>query len=149
MRTMSFATVTTPPRRILVLSAATLLAAAIAVTAAPTAAHAQAGRRLCMYVNGERTEEQSTRYVVVDYKKDGKCPSIDPEKYPTLNSYVNPVPKATCEEISAEVEYESKYYGDLCNFLTNDIVYTLLKRDSQPFHVLEDLSNHGHVRNFR
>jgi hypothetical protein len=146
---MSFTTVTTPPRRTLVLSAATLLAAAIAVTAAPTAAHAQAGRRLCMYVNGERTEDQKTRYVVVDYKKDGKCPSIDPEKYPTLNSYVNPVPKATCEEISAEVEYESKYYGDLCNLLTNDIVYEILKRDGQELRIVLDVRNHGHVKNFR
>ena len=83
---MSF---TIPPlRRALVLSAAATMVAtaAFAMMTATPSARAQAGRRLCMYVNAERTDDQKTRYVVVDYKKDGKCPSIDPDKYPTLNS---------------------------------------------------------------
>jgi hypothetical protein len=148
MGAMSFAM--PPLRRTLALSAAATMVAtaAFAMTAVTPSAQAQAGRRLCTYVNGERTQDQKTRFVVVDYKKDGKCPPIDPEKYPELNSYVNPVPKHTCEQISAEVEFDSKYYDDLCNIMTNDTVYGVFKRDDQPLHMLDDIVDYGPVRYF-
>jgi hypothetical protein len=137
-------------RRALALSAAATMVttAAFAMTTVTPSAHAEAGRRLCMYVNAERTDDKKTRYIVVDYKKDGECPPINAEKYPTLNSYVNPVPKLTCEQVSAEVEFDSKYYDDLCNFLVDDIVYGLFKRDGIPLHIHEDVASYGHVGNF-
>jgi hypothetical protein len=58
-------------------------------------------------------------------------------------------PKLTCEQISAQVEFEPKYYGDLCNFLADDIVYGLFKRDDQPLHLSEDVADYGPVKNFR
>jgi hypothetical protein len=137
-----------PLRRALAVSAAaaTVAAAAFAITA--PSAQAQSGRRLCMYVNGERTTDSKTRFVVVDYKKDGECPLIDREKYPTLNSYANPVPKLTCEQISAAVEFDSKYYDDLCYLLDEDIVYGLNKRDGVPLNITTDIANFGPVWNF-
>jgi hypothetical protein len=137
-------------RRTLALSAAaTMVATAVlAMMTATPSAQAKPGRRLCMYVSGERTEDHKTRYVVVNYKKEGKCPPIDSEKYPTLNSSVNPVPKSTCEEVSANVGFESKYYGDLCYILDVDTVYWISKRDGQPFDFLSDIVNQGPVENF-
>jgi hypothetical protein len=123
-------------------------AAAFAMTATTPSARAQTGRRFCMYVNSERTNDQKDRYVVVDYKKDGKCPPINREKYPYLNSYENPVPKLTCEQVSADVEFESKYYADLCNLLIDDTVYGLFKRDNQRLDVQKDVVNYGNVSNF-
>jgi hypothetical protein len=122
--------------------------AAFAMMTATPSAHAQDGRRLCMYVHEERTDDHKTRYVIVDYKKEGKCPPLDPEKYPTLNSNANLVPKVTCEQLSAEVDFESKYYDDLCHLMTDDVVYGLFKRDGQPLHISEDVVHYGHVRNF-
>jgi hypothetical protein len=121
--------------------------AAFAMTTTIPSAQAQPGRRLCMYVH-ERTEDHKTHYVVVNYKKDGKCPPIDPEKYPKLISHANPVPKLTCEQVSAEVEFDSKYYDDLCYLMTVDTVYELFKRDGQPLHILDDIVSYGPVRNF-
>lgn len=137
-------------RRALALAAAATMVtiAAFALTTVTPFAQAKAGRRLCMYVNGERTTDHKTRYVVVNYKKDGQCPPIDRERYPTLNSYANPVPKRTCEEISAVVEFESKYYDDLCYYLAVDTVYGLFKRKDKSFHLLDDLADYGRVGKF-
>jgi hypothetical protein len=66
-----------------------------------------------------------------------------------LNSYGNPVPKRTCEQISADVQFESKYYKDACDVVTEDTVYELFKRDGQPLDVLQDVVNRGDVSKFR
>lgn len=57
--------------------------------------------RFCVYVNGERTEDHKFRYIVVNYKKDAKCPYIKPEKYPNLISLKNLCrrPPATPEHV--------------------------------------------------
>jgi hypothetical protein len=142
-----------PPRLTLTLSAAaTLVAAAAFALTTTTAPSAQAttNRRLCTYVNGEHNAAQKiTRYVVVNYKKDGACPSINPDKHPDLISYANPVPKETCEELSADVEFESKYYTDVCDgLLKDDIVYVLSKPDDKKIDPNANIFNLGNVGNF-
>jgi hypothetical protein len=141
-----------PLRHILALSAAAtfVATAAFALTTTSPSAQATPNRRLCMYVDGEHdASKKISRYVVVNYKKDGKCPSINPDKHPDLISYRNPVPKRTCEEISADVEFESKYYGDLCDgLLKADIVYFLSKPDDKKIDPRADIFNLGNVRDF-
>lgn len=139
-----------PLRRVLALSAAATVVAgaAFATTTAPSA-EAKAGRRFCMYVNGERTQDHKTRYIVVNYKKDGKCPYINPEKHPDLISLRNPVPKLTCERVSGAVDFDSKYYRDLCYLLRVDTVYELFKRDGHQLDIHNDIRNYGHVTKFR
>jgi hypothetical protein len=141
-----------PSRRALVRNAALLTAAALAATwgllATADNAHAQSGRRLCMYVNGQRVPNLSaTRYVVVNYKKSGKCPYVNP-KYGNLAINQNPVPKLTCEQVSEAVQYQSNYLDDICEALNEDTLYELYKIDRKPFDPSLDIVNHGPVKNF-
>lgn len=112
-------------------------------------AHAMSGRRDCMYVNGQRVPSvNATRYVVVNYGKKGECPYIDPSKYGVLITNSNPVPKLTCEQVSADVQYESKYYSDICGILADDTVYVLWKVDGRPFDPSRDIVDAGPVKDF-
>jgi hypothetical protein len=140
------------PRRALVRNTALLTAAALAATwgllATADNAHAQSGRRLCMYVNGQRMPRLSaTRYVVVNYKKKGKCPYVNP-KYSNLIINQNPVPKLTCEQVSDAVQYQPNYFPDICGALDEDTLYELYKIDRQPFNPSVDIVNRGPVKNF-
>jgi hypothetical protein len=85
------------------------------VSLAPTPkAHATTDRRLCKYVwmQGVGNTEGRTVSFVMNYKKDGDCPNINPGKVrlptevgtymPSPGSwYRAPVPKMTCEEFQA------------------------------------------------
>jgi hypothetical protein len=141
-----------PPRRVLVRNAALLTAAALAATwgllATADNAHAQSGRRLCMYVNGQRVPRLSaTRYVVVNYKKSGECPYVN-SKYGNLIINQNPVSKFTCEQVSEAVQYQSNYHDDICGILDEDTLYELYKYDRKSFDPTLDIFNRGPVKNF-
>ncbi|MBV9026715.1 MAG: hypothetical protein JO362_23615 [Streptomycetaceae bacterium] len=113
-------------------------------------AHAMSGRRDCMYVNGQHVPElKLTRYVVVNYKKDGECPYIDQTKYAALITNRNPVPKLTCERLSASLQYESKYNHDICGILAEDTLYVIQKLDGQSFDPNTDIFNLGPAAKFR
>lgn len=121
-----------------------LVASSLAVVGVGQATQAQAlpGRRLCMYVDGE-LDGDLWRFVVVNYKKRGKCPYINPQKYPNLITMTNPVPKRTCEEVSGFVAYGD----DICRVLEKDTVYELYfnmndKMPARRYHK-------GHVGQFR
>ena len=148
---LTMATTALPRRtrvRIAALLAVAILSAGWALLAAAGHAHAIPGRRLCTYVNGKYVAERHfTRYVVVNYKKDKTCPYVNP-KYGLLIIYKNPVPEHTCEEISEQVQYESKYHADLCGLLVKDTLYVLRKRDGQSFDPSQDLLNFGPVEHF-
>jgi hypothetical protein len=88
-------------------------------TMAPRAA-ALTNRRLCMYVDGD-LKDGVWRFVVDNYKKRGKCPYVDPSKHPDLVTQRNPVPKRTCEQVSAFVGYGD----DICRVLKEDELYEL------------------------
>jgi hypothetical protein len=143
-----------PSRRVLVRNAALLAAAVLTATwgllATADNAHAESGRRLCMYVNGQRVPSLSAaRYVVVNYKKEGKCPYLNTSKYgSTLIINQNPVPKFTCEQVSEAVQYKSNYSSDICGTLNEDTLYVLQKLDRKPFDPNLDIFNLGSVRNF-
>jgi hypothetical protein len=145
-----------PVRHVLALSAAATLVAtaAFALTAPVPSAQAKgsANRRLCMYVNGEHNADlKISRYVVVNYKKDGDCPTINSKTYPKLISYANPVPKSTCEDVSADVEFESKYTDNLCTgpLKQADKIYELIKPDGQRIDPAVGIHDLGWVRDFR
>jgi hypothetical protein len=132
---------------VLVLAALCLAVAGMAATMAPRAA-ALDGRRLCMYVNGQRLPRLSaTRYVVVNYKKKGKCPYVNPENGNLIINQ-NPVPKLTCEQVSDAVQYQPNYFPDICGILDEDTLYELYKIDRKPFDPNSDIVNHGPVKNF-
>ncbi|MBV9023188.1 MAG: hypothetical protein JO362_05190 [Streptomycetaceae bacterium] len=147
-------TPTASPRRARVRIAALLAMAVLvggwALLAGVGNAHAMSGRRDCMYVNGQRVPSLNAyRYVVVNYKKSGECPYIDRLKYPSLSINANPVPKLTCEQLSAAVQYESKYYPDICGILAEDTLYIVWKYDRKPFDPNSDIVDLGPVKNFR
>ena len=101
-----------------------------------------------MYVNGQRMPDfHLTRYVVVNYKKCGKCPSIN-SKCINLIINRNPVPKLTCEQVSQAVLYETKYQPDICGIPTKDALYVLQKRDGQSFDTNNDIFNLGSIEKF-
>src|SRR5690242_4365119 len=106
--------------RIATLLAVAVLSAGWALLATADNAQAIPGRRLCTYVNAVYVPEHNfTRYVVVNYKNHKDCPYVNP-KYSLLDVYKNPVPERTCEDISEQVQYESKYHADICGLLAAD-----------------------------
>jgi hypothetical protein len=87
-----------------------------------TTAHALDGRRLCMYVDGEHYDKSMWRFVVVNYKKDGRCPHVNQQAHPDLVAGdPNDVKKRTCEEVSSYVGYAD----DICRVLQEDMLYEL------------------------
>jgi hypothetical protein len=143
-----------PSRRALVRNVALLAAVALvaswALLATADDAHAMSGRRLCVYVNGQRVPSEGlTRYVVDNDEKDGKCPYVNPNKYSGLIINRNPVPKLTCEQVSADFEYDSKYHSDICGLLNKETMYVLQKLDKRPFDPNSDIFNLGSIKYFR
>jgi hypothetical protein len=75
-----------------------------------------------MYVDGEHTGSE-WRFVVMNYKKRGRCPEVNEERYPHLVAGdPNDVGKRTCEEVSNYVGYGD----DICRVLDEDVLYELL-----------------------
>jgi hypothetical protein len=75
-----------------------------------------------MYVDGEYNG-RVWRFVVMNYKKRGRCPQVDQERYPDLVAGdPNDVPKRTCEEVSGFIGYGD----DICRVLPVDVLYELL-----------------------
>jgi hypothetical protein len=72
-----------------------------------------------MYVNGEKNGDVWT-FIVANYKKNGRCPYVNPDRNPHLVSG-NPkdIPKRTCEQVSAFVGYDD----DICRVLEEDSLY--------------------------
>lgn len=100
-----------------------LTASALAVVGVDqtTQAHALSGRRLCMYVDGERRKDV-WRFVVVNYRKSGGCPYVDEDRHPDLVSGdPNNIKKRTCEEVSDFIGYAD----DICRVLQPDMLYEL------------------------
>jgi hypothetical protein len=115
-----------------------------AMTPTPKA-HAEEGRRLCMYVWQQEMGNPEGRPVslVLDYKKDGKCPYInpswvelpkklpwDPDNYlaswmPPLQSWhPQPAPKMTCEEFRDKLKLpNAENGGDPCTYMDDDVLY--------------------------
>jgi hypothetical protein len=85
-------------------------------------AQALDGRRLCMYVDGEQNGDVWT-WIIANYKKDGRCPYVDPDKHPYLVSG-NPkdIKKRTCEEFSSFIGYAD----DICRVLEKDSLYEVV-----------------------
>jgi hypothetical protein len=112
---------------------------AVAATMAPRVA-ALDGRRMCMYVDGEY-KSGTWRFVVVNCKKRGKCPYVDPFKHHDLVTQSNPVPKRTCEEVSHFVGYGD----DICRVLKEDELYEL---DFSQKSLTYMTTDEGPVKNF-
>lgn len=126
---------------------APFLLAAVALTApaivsgsaAAPEAHAQSGRRICHYVWQQEMGNPEGRMVsfVVNYKKDGACPDVDPHKVdlPTdVGSWMPPpdtwehapVPKMTCEEFQDLLTLPSAGDGgDPCTYMAEDLFYAV------------------------
>jgi hypothetical protein len=107
-----------------------------------TEAHALEGRRLCMYVEGEY-DNSVWRFVVMNYKKSGKCPRVNQDKYPYfVNGDPNNIKKRTCEEVSAFVGKAD----DICRSLQADMLYELLFDERTMLPAEENLI--GPVKNY-
>jgi hypothetical protein len=151
------------------LAVVALVAAATVLTLTPDSkAHAQAGRRLCKYVWQQDVGNPEGRSVsfVVDYKKDGKCPAINPLKVsipPDVGMWMpspevwekQPVPKITCEEFQRALRLPSNGDGgDPCFDIEDDQLYVVTgARDDDPvppdpekkrFWGLQDVSDLGY-----
>jgi hypothetical protein len=137
-------------RRLAHLAAAVVAIAAAAVSAlAPMPpASSLPGRRICQYVwqqnlgkqyVGPQDKSPENRMVsfVINYKKDGACPHVDPHKI-VLPSEVGqwmpfpdawlpePVPKMTCEEFQNRLQLPSDSDGgDPCVYMTADELYAV------------------------
>ena len=118
-----------------------LAVAGMTSTMAPRAA-ALTNRRLCMYSDGVMQRDGVWKFVVVNYKKRGKCPYIGPSKHPDLVTQKNPVPKRTCEQVSAFVGYGD----DICRVLKKDEVYEIKFSGKTLTYTTDD---DGRVKNFR
>jgi hypothetical protein len=102
-------------------------------------AHAESGRRICHYVwqQGMGNPEGRTVSFVVDYKKDGACPDVDPHKVnlpadvgswmPSPDAWEHaPVPKMTCEELQNLLTLPfSGDGGDPCTYMVDDLFYAV------------------------
>ncbi|BBC31109.1 hypothetical protein SGFS_024030 [Streptomyces graminofaciens] len=91
-------------------------------------AHAESGRRLCVYTENEdgwrelRDNRQYNAYVAVDYKKDGACPrvTVSPDKF-RWRVGAQPVKKIRCEDWPAKA---NPWPGtDVCTHLPADAVW--------------------------
>jgi hypothetical protein len=81
--------------------------------------------------------------VVVNYKKRGRCPYVNQEKYPHLvNGNPNDIPKRTCEEVSGFIGYGD----DICRVLQVDVLYELLFDEQTKLPAERNLL--GHVSEF-
>jgi hypothetical protein len=137
-------------RRPAYLAAAALAIAAATVPALATMPPASAltGRRICQYVwqqnlgkqyagPDDRNPENRMVSFVVNYKKDGACPHVDPHKVvlpagvgqwmPFPDNWLpDPVPKMTCEELQNRLQLPSAGDGgDPCVYLTEDELYAV------------------------
>jgi hypothetical protein len=94
-------------------------------------AHAESGRRICVYGEygaGTGSQVWSDGWAVIDYKKNGDCPVVDYEKFflavgvpvPVSNQ---PVSKITCEELSGKLGWEPWPGADPCTKMEDDTVY--------------------------
>jgi hypothetical protein len=129
-----------------VTAAVTMVASTLSVV---TNAHAQAGRRICYYSfkSSPKNQIESNPRLQnplvqvsfgVDYKKDGACPRLDPEKL-AATGYVDTtdvtpqdrVPKMTCEQWG---DYHQTFLTDLgadpCPEMWNDYLYAFIWEDS-------------------
>jgi hypothetical protein len=137
-------------RRLAYPAAAALAIAAVAVPALATMPPASAltNRRICQYVwqqdlgkqyAGPNDKDPEHRMVsfVVNYKKDGECPHVDPHKvvlpdgvgqwmpFPQ-NWYPQPAPKMTCEEFQNRLQLPPALLGgDACGDLDEDQLYAV------------------------
>jgi hypothetical protein len=115
-----------------------------AMTLSPMGAvHAETGRRICEYSfkkkvkKYEKSNPKMTVSIGMDYKKDGKCPSIDAQKL-IKTGYVdadqvapNPVPKVTCEKWKTEhnLVIDPKFGNDPCLGMKDDELYVIMIRN--------------------
>lgn len=135
-------------------AAAVVAVAAAAAAAVPTLApmpraSALSGRRICQYVWQQSLGNSEGRTVsfVVDYKKDGACPHVDPHKIvlpadaggwmPSPDDWLpEPVPKMTCEEFQDALHLPSDTNGlDPCAYMEEDELYAVtgaLAKDHGP-----------------
>jgi hypothetical protein len=135
-------------RRLAYLAAAALaIAAAVAALATMPPASALTNRRICQYVwqqdlgkqdlGPDQDPEHRMVSFVVNYKKDGECPDVDPYKvrlpddvgqwmpFPQ-NWYPQPVPKMTCEEFQSRLQLPSAMLGgDACGDMDEDELYAV------------------------
>jgi hypothetical protein len=111
-------------------------------TVTATDAHALAGRRVCMYVEGDY-DNGVWRFIVMNYKKSGGCPYVNQEKHPNL-VYGDPnhITKRTCEEVSSFIGYGD----DICRALQADNLYELLLNERTMLPAKR--TRLGHVREF-
>ncbi|HKT00059.1 MAG TPA: hypothetical protein VJT31_11045 [Rugosimonospora sp.] len=112
---------------------------ALSLMAPVSRAHAESGRRICRYVWNQSVGNPDRRLVsfVVDYKKDGACPDVDPHKVylpPAVGSWMPPpdtwehapVPKMTCEEFQTLLNLPaSGSGGDPCTYMYDDRFYAV------------------------
>ena len=103
-------------------------------------ARAESGRRICVYGQYDAwssSEVESHGWAVIDYKKDGACPSVNYEKFFTavgvpVPASSQPVPKITCEELSGKLGWEPWPGEDPCTKMDDDVVYRFqTKTDKQ------------------
>jgi hypothetical protein len=126
-------------------SAVTLTAGSMAVMGD---AHAEDGRRICEYsfkALPKNTNPDNPRSmnpllhisIGMNYKKDGACPSINPEKL-AASGYVdidqvnpkNPVNKWTCEDWgSSHQTYLGSIGSDPCYVMWQDTMYAFIWQD--------------------
>ncbi len=123
----------------------TMAAGTMTVT---SSAHAESGRRICEYsfkAEPKNTNSHNPRQknpllhvsIGMDYKKDGACPSLDPNKL-AATGFVdvdqvnpkNPVNKWTCEDWGRTHQtYLAGLGSDPCPALWNDQVYAFIWQD--------------------
>ncbi|HEY6793850.1 MAG TPA: hypothetical protein VI248_04115 [Kineosporiaceae bacterium] len=130
-----------PKRRIRspIAAAAALVAAGIATAGIVTPqAHAESGRRICVYSYKQYVQEgldgALTRYSVgINYKKDGACPGLDGNRFPSYLPHgsdiaTGSIRKQTCEEWGKahsldRLDSLMLTNADPCRVMTVDHVY--------------------------
>ena len=122
-------------RRVLSCSAvAATLLGAMTLTAA-TQAHADSGRRVCVYAIDTVDPKAPNENVIwgVNYKKDGACPTVTNGKNGIYVNQTQPVPKITCEAFQGKVNL-GPYNSHSCSNMLEDHAY----RYSQPVNSAND-----------
>lgn len=136
----------------------TVLVSAGTLVSVTPAAQAESGRRICTYTSPQLvgnpddpsnpdTGQKTSRKValVLDYKKDGKCPNIDyrrvylpadmSEWTPNANVYYpQPAPKDRCEDWDKMMQLPTagNTSSDSCTIMTDDHLYAVVQGPFDP-----------------
>ncbi|HEY6793849.1 MAG TPA: hypothetical protein VI248_04110 [Kineosporiaceae bacterium] len=146
------------------ISIGALLVAAGTLGSVTSPAHAQSGRRICTYTSPQVVGNPEGRKValVLDYKKDGRCPYIDYQRValpkeiaewsPNANVYYpQPAPKERCEDWDRLMQLPSAGDDsvDSCNLMLDDHLYAVMQGPFTWHRALhEAYRDLGHYSNF-